>query len=1076
MAKVPIWLLITEIYWSDLLRYRKYGSRLVAAICDHLQSVRRQGSVGIIQTLYTDNFFKAHEDPDQDLLLPLIEKMSSLLKGLMENRSESFISPKTWMKNRKTLASCMFPESAQVSPAYRSINQRNEQLTTTDVKMELTPRRVLIELLDKSLSGPFSINLSQKCMQIITDHTTLARTVLDWATSSFRPGLTKVYVGARLLRTWSRFGIDVSEAILGFIGSGVHGPSLCETALYHLVSELTRSGHFSVSKYIQWLIARGGVRNRADMAKAGPCASRLLAELPMHDIPESICRLRRTMLSRASFSVEQEYEEIKTHTAIIESCLIKPGDDKDSIIARQDLNSTEDTISQISGLSRCIKSEIGVWIRKKVMSYAVIPQTPANAWKEDKTNEFKLTITSTDFNTMRGVLEDISDLSMLADVLKIVIPSDDLQILASACDTLNLHIEEFAAIGALDDLFDKLLARFRAVADESDATMLLTALANLAARVPGAESIAQQLLQELLRSNRKTAADACSPVSEHMAEVLQNSELEFSDEIEKVLASGTYMETSTLKRLFQMIMSRIEVSWAKSTQKQRNCATLLTRLRSFDTKQFDVLMNVWLLRFLQYSKRPSMAHVLGPLISVDCLDFREVIATSQAFLETGSELSNPHIASMIALESLVLLLGTPDELASMTTSDAYGLAVKRLHYQKDRPKEALSVIRRAMELSQLSAGDEYEYLVSVCRSEQMRNFLRYTVLQDLDAVVQGIIIPLGKLSRGETVQQLTNLVERLLDPDAGSKVQEWTLEYRIEHTLRLADDLTLPFCQLELQLIFATAASEWSNEENNSTGCLEAFERAVDSAIASNNRSWTSIIPMLDIQIARHLCQRAERLLLQLVPSIKAEDPHATATAENDDLAKKLLFVIHATTYSIQANRSSQLASQIVEKLNDIWHIASHGSESRASVVDKWLPLILDFITLHINMFDNSKGSSELRSRMLLSLTTLLLELQTYSNSPILLRIFDVALLLVDDLPEDARLNCIRSLKDKTSDPRIEYLFGYSAPPTDWLQLNQNGKLVPYPLRRWEILSEPTPVVGENDTSLSLTLFKARKM
>jgi len=39
LAKAPIWLLITQIHWNDLLRYRKYGSRLVAAMCAHLQAV-----------------------------------------------------------------------------------------------------------------------------------------------------------------------------------------------------------------------------------------------------------------------------------------------------------------------------------------------------------------------------------------------------------------------------------------------------------------------------------------------------------------------------------------------------------------------------------------------------------------------------------------------------------------------------------------------------------------------------------------------------------------------------------------------------------------------------------------------------------------------------------------------------------------------------------------------------------------------------------------------------------------------------------------------------------------------------
>jgi mediator of RNA polymerase II transcription subunit 12 len=39
----------------------------------------------------------------------------------------------------------------------------------------------------------------------------------------------------------------------------------------------------------------------------------------------------------------------------------------------------------------------------------------------------------------------------------------------------------------------------------------------------------------------------------------------------------------------------------------------------------------------------------------------------------------------------------------------------------------------------------------------------------------------------------------------------------------------------------------------------------------------------------------------------------------------------------------------------------------------------------------------------------------------------------------------------------------------------EKEKLAPFPLRRWEMLGEPTPNVGENDTSLSLTLFDARR-
>lgn len=33
--KLPMWMLVTEIYWKDLLKLRRYGRRLVAALVSH---------------------------------------------------------------------------------------------------------------------------------------------------------------------------------------------------------------------------------------------------------------------------------------------------------------------------------------------------------------------------------------------------------------------------------------------------------------------------------------------------------------------------------------------------------------------------------------------------------------------------------------------------------------------------------------------------------------------------------------------------------------------------------------------------------------------------------------------------------------------------------------------------------------------------------------------------------------------------------------------------------------------------------------------------------------------------------
>jgi mediator of RNA polymerase II transcription subunit 12, fungi type len=97
----------------------------------------------------------------------------------------------------------------------------------------------------------------------------------------------------------------------------------------------------------------------------------------------------------------------------------------------------------------------------------------------------------------------------------------------------------------------------------------------------------------------------------------------------------------------------------------------------------------------------------------------------------------------------------------------------------------------------------------------------------------------------------------------------------------------------------------------------------------------------------------------------------------------------------------------------------------------------------------------------------------------------------------------VRAIKDTTSDSRLRYLFSFMPTPAESLMLAHREKptsamtinerralamgmgmgmtmlperLSPFVIRRWEILNEPTPNVGENDTSLSLRLFEARKI
>lgn len=127
----------------------------------------------------------------------------------------------------------------------------------------------------------------------------------------------------------------------------------------------------------------------------------------------------------------------------------------------------------------------------------------------------------------------------------------------------------------------------------------------------------------------------------------------------------------------------------------------------------------------------------------------------------------------------------------------------------------------------------------------------------------------------------------------------------------------------------------------------------------------------------------------------------------------------------------------------------------------------------------------------LLVTLSLLLTHQSCDTCPkISERVLDVLALFTESLSDEIRFQCVRVLRDqhRTRDPRLLFLFGYSENTEgEWLQLITNPlsavgakpdgateSMQPFPVRKWEMMQDTTPLVTENDTSLSLTLFGAR--
>lgn len=1003
---------------------------------------------------------------------PLISRLSFLLSGLVRTHPENFIIPRAWQKYRATILACLVQKDFIRTAIFQQLDWRNERLLPYSARILPSLHRRLVQILDKTLLQPYPVGLVRQYWGSSENLELLCRTLLQWSTSSYRAGMTKVYVGARLLRAGSKLGLDLDEAILSLLGSDHAASAGCNyQALFQLVAELTRSRHFSIAKYLQWAIARGELDVEVNPGVISSCAARLLAELPTHNLSSRVDALRRTLLSRTGYDVERETIEA---AEIMQSiCLALPDIPLDAVSHQYRSPAMSMDLGRVSASSRTIKSNVGTWLRH---GFRQCVDEQESLVQEEEMSSTKRKVNRGSFATLRSILEATSDFSILADIISMAIPIADPEVVAYIADTLNLHRLTFAAIGALYDLFDKLLGRLHILETdiENAAIIILPSLTALASKIPDGVATARHLAQRRAHISRKAVAAACSPVSDQTADLPQNSETVPTDKIERILAGGTIMDHPTLRRLFNTIISRLEASWLDMPNRLSECCTLLSKLRAFDEHYFHQLLVPWIATMLRMRRRPPANDIMGPLIAVQCLQLVDALSAYEHILcNVSTELDMPLFASELAVCALELLVdpcGMPD---IMCRDDKYQLRLAQLNLQSEQPLVALTTIRRVIECSTSNTDMNIpSSAAALLGSQAVGDLLRVLVVSDIEAVCKALVLPLTQSSHSAVVALTRSMIDGLLLVTEQQESSNMGTVARITQAIRLANELTLPFCQLELRLVFAT---EPTHRLETSTYRLDSLCEAIDCAIKDHNTTWESVIKLLDVDIVRHIRQRADDDFLKLVPSIAT--PGAQISSEDVVVATGFLAVVQATSHSLLPTDALAIALRVVDKINDVMQLVlTTLAEDVLTIIKKWFPLLLDFVTIHSVSFESTKLGFEARGRLAVALASLFLELQHHDQSALVARIFDITLHLADDLSEESRIQCARLLRDKTNDPRIKYLFGWIDSPTDWLQLSQKGRLLQYSLKKWENLSEPTPNIGENDTSLSLTLFEARKV
>ncbi|KAM0279691.1 hypothetical protein ACHAQH_004493 [Verticillium albo-atrum] len=1091
-SKLPMWILITQIYWNDLLRLRRHGRRLGNALLVHLNTIQ--------------------SDPDRDILAQLSTKLTSLLLPLLSSYPDNFLSPTIWLRCREALHASIPIDSDAALNAYKALNSRNEILIASSGKSQPANRQILIKQLDTTFQTLYTNELASNCWGVSEDKRMVVRTVLEWSTSFYRPGQARVYVAASLLRAWASTGVDITTAILESIDTAPPQETTPKRLFYQLISELVRTGQFNVQRYALWLIARGGARSSIDTEPDAPCSTRLLIDLPLHALTPSFMATRANLLRRASYDVGDEAKDIDAAWDFIRHTLGLPSNADNSPIPKRSMPLGK-LCRAVSNSSRALQTEVGARLLQIFQADGLESDTDFH-------------ISPTAFNFARSILEAAKDFTTMAEIIKLTSRFPNADVLASCADTVNVHLATFAAMNAARNLCDLLLERMKIVNDEQGVRVrpLLVALGALTARLPGLANTSAHLRKELQQIDQSTAIDACSPVSDNMAARLQDAEGELHEEIERLLTGGTSLDRPTMDRLFHTVVTRLEGCWVKDLDKQHAYSALLARLRIFDPQHFDVRMTDWVHHVSIMKSRPTLFDVYPFLISLGCLGLSTIMTTTtiDASKVNGGQVG---CASTYMQEVLQLVVSPLPPKTPLSQEEAYRFYVQQRVAPQQHHRELAVLIRNALiEYSKLQKSDTTEQapLARQDLQDHVLDLLRLLVLNDSPTTVQVLGI---KLADSPLSGVLASITTRLLAPTRNPDDP-----MTFETVLELANDFTLPFCQLKLSIGLAASKAGGPNGDEQPASHVDMLSKALDQAVETKNMMWTSVLPYLSEEITDHLKRQAQTRLFSLVPSLKTiSTPGESSFEDTIRLSESLLSVIEAIIRGRPALKATQLNMSMVEKLTELWEIlAATGStrkELRTAIIEHWLPLLLKFVTLHTTANEpvlsptqpasmkppTTAAANDVRARMLVVLSGIMLELDNVSyeeattSQQLRQTTFDLALFLVDHLPEESRLQCVRAILTGgslqgpvTSDARIRYLFSYAPPwmeqfmlahrqtptppsngpprPKIPISVQGSARLTPYLFRRWELLSEPSPIVGENDTALSLSLFEAIKI
>ncbi|KAF3161932.1 RNA polymerase II mediator complex subunit [Orbilia oligospora] len=1122
LDKLPLAMLILHIEWDHIVSSRKFSRRLVDAL---LGKVNQIISIG-----------------ELDIYKPLLQRLAIHITRLLLNHRQAFINPKSWLINEAPLRACVDTSNPVIISSINNIASRNRNLEPGNTKSSngsTSPRKAAIDFLDR-IRAPYDIeDVTTMFLALSKDYHQTVKALCEWAVTSLRVGLHRLYFAVRLLRKVSRLGIQIQPPIHDFL-LATGGGRRCKKHVYLLISELVRSKHFTAGKYMSWLISRGALMRHGSIDEEQPCYIRLLAEIPVNHqhTPSAQRNLRSNLLLQKGFFVNAEAASLAKAKEIVMDRIpgiFVTGNGKLPMVVKSESAFTFEEIKFLHGLTRNVMSELGFWVCAAVRKRQAQSTAPDNrgvnslGWRPS-VSELPSTISPGEFLLVRKVLEELEDFGVLAEVIKLVSNSENPEILSAAADTLSSNVDVYFAIGIVGDILKALFDRYKAL--QVKRTMehrpvehyLTTSLFNFAQYQGCDGDIRQSLESDLLLG--KTQAMLPHSLGDTLAEF---GEGELDEGVEGLLSGTIPVQPAAVTKAFKVLVERVENGFRGTDMAvYKRFPRLLASLRQLDSATFDPLMENWMIDTIKNTSRPNLAVAFSNMLVAGCFELKSVIRiTSEIVGQAGEDSGSIEAADVteLAFQTLALLLDDEDAKLDLTEQEMYSLRLERKRFRATNGKLFVGIFRKAIKLCVAAADPNLDSRLEYSMNNDIvLDLLRNLAFSDFDILVSELVEPLAPQSNPLISKHLSLLIDHLLDEHDSSDISEVDADVQVTRLLQHVNDFSVRLCQLKMRLIFEAEishASDTTESANLRNAVTKAFVSSITEMDSDRGAIWADLVSVLDDTCVSQIRVYTEEMILNAPGFPNASGSFIAVDEGSTDeegikragemLARSLISAVDVTAgrNTGGGDMGTWLPPILADKMNVVLQalsgaggevtiqsdgVVTGGKETVGKVYKRlrsWVILFLRIVALHKAEFGSPKTSVVEQGRMVIGLCALL-ENRCVQNDDFMSEFaLDVACAITDDMNEESRQHIRRFLKRRYDLPQIGYMLGgieaLSMGPTggvagnvgatsEWLKGMSRGRLVEYSLKPWEQVSDPTPVAGDNDTSLSMTLFHARKV